>query len=201
MGHPRGRSSGVTAASAAQILVSGSERCTGSIPPSASPSLAASSLHQPLPGHCTELSPGGTVGLAEPRCSRLWLLSPELRAAKAPLLISDPVSISYVRGLVRLLPAPFSSLFFPRFGCRMLQSAGSSSSAWRCHLLGWDMPPAVPHWGQLGLKPPLWPEFGLSSALVRKWQQRGRTLQVVGLLLCTRTQPAPGCSCHPTRHR
>lgn len=42
---------GVVAARAAPILASASERYTGSVPPSASPSLTASRLHQPLAQH------------------------------------------------------------------------------------------------------------------------------------------------------
>lgn len=85
------------AASAAPILASGSKRYTGSIPPSAShhsvPPAFTSAFRGTTSSSAPTRCPHGKVGLAEPHCSRLLPPPPELQAAKAPLLISEPTSI------------------------------------------------------------------------------------------------------------
>lgn len=55
--------------------------------------------------------PHGKVGLAKPHCSRLWPPSLELKAAKAPLLISGPMSVCDTQGLV--LASVFLHLLVP----------------------------------------------------------------------------------------
>lgn len=66
---------GVVAARAAPILASASERYTGSVPPSASPSLTASRLHQPLAQHDDVSSAPDSLPAQEGWAGRAPLLS------------------------------------------------------------------------------------------------------------------------------
>lgn len=97
--------------------------------PSPAPSVAP---HQARPQLAARRGRGG---LAEPHCSRLWPPSLELNAAKALLLISAPtLSVIFEDLCLLLVPLPFGSLFLPRFGCKMPQSAqpAGNVSSMRC---------------------------------------------------------------------
>ena len=180
------------------------------------PPAFTSPFHSTTSSSALTRCPQGKVGLAEPHCSCLWPPSPELKAAKAPLLISDPMSVCDTQGLV--LHSVSSTFWFP-FSCHVLAVKCASLPILQeishpCGAalsLGWDVPPALPRkvlrWGQPGLKPRTWREFGLSPPLVRKRQDRGGPDGDVtgGRAAALRQEPAstraPWHSCHLAWHR